>query len=824
MNLEKSHPSSHWLPLEAGSVTPRTGAVRVIAMDGAGRIYWEAVPNGGPLGFKVRGTAGIHRVMAFDDIGNLVDEIHFSLRPRTGMICDQGHYADCLTRVANLMEEFDELQKHTVGGKMHRLCVCWLRDHTYTLKALRHYWDDVHSGTTLFLDHQQADGMIWDDIHRNESAAPAWFGEALGDGYFAYADGMKWLFRRIPIEADVEYIAVESVHHAWKASGDDRWLAAQLPRLERALGYSTSSPLRWSTRHGLIKRAYTMDSWDFKHPDPRIGGGGDHRRLNGPDQPFFLFHGDNSGLYAAYVRMAEMYRCLGDATAAQRHRQQADELRQRANALLWRNNIYAHMVAEEPIEDLVERVGNDDERMSLSLPYSVNRGLPDHAQSLGIIDEYRQRGKTKSSLSFAEWWSMDPVYTKDQWAHQPEGEYMNGAISPLVAGELSRAAFEHGREEYGADIIRRLWALTEQDGGHLADCYRQLPPDFSEPGQDQRQEPIDLRRHVRVGLRHGQTLGVVAWSGEGDNDLRGLPTGRQRLLDVDLEFIEPTTNGGRSVIALGGEHTDSCVIPLVATLGSFYVVHALSGSGEGTVGTYILAYADGSEHRFPLLAGREIANWWNPRTLNTHLSGPNVGRVVWRGANPTVRDVGVYLSGFANPYPEKHVAALLLQAAPGVRMMVCAVSIAHAPARIPRGIRSFGLPSVWSQAAIHHAIVEGLAGVEDTDRAFRRSRVSPRWPVTEVTNAEVCIHYPASDGYCAYRWRIDADLHLIEIDVTGNFTSAEIRILVPAGKDILSVNCDGTSIAVGREQIETSLYALVTLNDLPRSPLILFYS
>ena len=825
MHLSKESPSTHWSPLEGGTLTVPRGTRRVFISDGAGRVYRDAAPRRGKVAFSARGAAGTHRVLALNAAGAVLAEASFLLRPRTLVESDRGTYGRYHLRVAHNMEEFEEGQMHRVGGIMHRLCVCWLRDHTYTLKALRHYWSDVTSGTELFLKNQQPDGMIWDDIHPNPTRAPAWLGEALGKRYHTYADDKKWIFRRIPIEADVEYIAVESVHHAWKASGDDVWMRAQLPRLEKAIAYSTTSPLRWSKKHRLVKRAYTMDSWDFKHPAKHIGGGGDHRCLNAK-QPFFLFHGDNSGLYAAYRRMAEMYRCLGDGAAAVRHDRLAEGLRARANALLWKSPIYAHMVPEKPIPKLKQQVGDDDQRISLSLPYSVNRGLADHAQAVRVIDEYRRRGKAQKKTSFAEWWAMDPMYVGEQWhdgndAHQAVGEYMNGSISPLVAGELARAAFEHGREAYGADILRRLWDLSEADGGHIHDCYRRLPPGFAEPGMDEHQRPLDLRPYARVGLCHGQTPGVAAWTNEGDNDLRGLPTGRQRLLEVDLQVIDPARNRGRSVIALGGDQPAICTIPVDGTLGSFYVLHALAGAAAGTVGAYVLVYADGSEQRFPLIARREVASWWNPQVLHHHRSATQVGRIAWHGPNPACGDVGVYLSGFTNPHPQRTVAALRLEAVPGCRLMVCAVSVGDTPARLPRGIRSHGLPSVWSQAAIHHAMVEGLGGVEDTDRAFRTARIAPRWAVTEATDATVCVHYPASDGYCAYRWRYEARRRRLTLDVTGSFASAELRVLLPTGKKVRSATLDGASVMVRHERVERSTYAVLTLDALPTGPLVL---
>lgn len=833
INLTKADPgSSTWTPLEDGTITVTDPVTRLAISDGTGRVYVDVtVGRSKNIRFRVRGSAGHHRVVAWGQDGMVVAEASFRLKPATTLTCDRGDYARYARRVWNNLLSTNDAGylsgACSVDGRVHHLCVNWLRDHAYTLKALRHFWSDVSSGTDLFLRNQQADGMIWDDIHHNRTQAPSWFGEALGVGYHGYLEERRWVMRRIPIEADVEYLAVEAVHHGWKAGGDDAWMAAQLPILERAIAYTTGSPLRWSRRHGLVKRAYTMDSWDFKHPDPVIGGGSDHRCLAGPHQPFFLFHGDNSGLYAAHRHMAEMYAAIGHRTESIRHTRSAEGLRRRANRLLWKDPIYAHQVPERPMPGLKQRVGDDDKRISLSLPYTVNRGLPDHRMAVRIVDEYRRRGRAQRATSFAEWWSMDPMYVDGQWGgdrnHHPPGEYMNGGISPLVAGELACAAFAHGREAYGADILRRLWALSEADGGRIHDTYRRLPPGFRETDLDQRQRTLDLRRQANVGLRHGARAGVAAWLGEGDNDMRGLPAGHQCWHGVQLELVLPADNGGRAAVALGGQHPESTTVPWGGTLGSLYAVHALGGGGTGTVGWYDLIFNDGTEHRFALIAGRTLSNWWNPPTLHNEQSPPEVGRVGWRGPNPRVGDVGVYLSGFTNPRPGDEVTAIRLTVATGNRLVVVALTAGDGPARFPRGIRSSGLPSVWSQGAVHNALIEGLAGIEDRGRAFSDAQVVPRWSATEAKSAAVCVHYPASDGYCAYRWQHDVRRRRITVDVTGSFRSARLRVLMPAGCRPRSASSDGEQLAMQVETVERSRYAVIDLDGQPGAPLVIGY-
>ena len=187
--------------------------------------------------------------------------------------------------------------------------------------------------------------------------------------------------------------------------------------------------------------------------------------------PQFLFHADNSGFYASHWRMAEMYDALGHTERAAELREEGEALRKRANEKLFFGTHYGHMIPERlPEKEVYALVGDERERMSLSTGYTINRGLPTHEMAVKILKEYQRRGKAKRKESFAEWWSMDPMYTKEQWpSHGPaQGDYMNGAIGPVIAGELAKAAFDHGMEDYGTDILDRVWRLAERDPGPMA--------------------------------------------------------------------------------------------------------------------------------------------------------------------------------------------------------------------------------------------------------------------------------------------------------------------------------------------------------------------
>lgn len=48
---------------------------------------------------------------------------------------------------------------------------------------------------------------------------------------------------------------------------------------------------------------------------------------------------------------------------------------------------------------------------------------------------------------------------------------MNGGVNTIVAGELAKAAFQHGFERYGVDILQRIMDLVKQHNGDLPVAY-----------------------------------------------------------------------------------------------------------------------------------------------------------------------------------------------------------------------------------------------------------------------------------------------------------------------------------------------------------------
>src|SRR3989304_2415584 len=140
--------------------------------------------------------------------------------------------------------------------------------------------------------------------------------------------------------------------------------------------------------------------------------------------------------------------------------------------------------------------------------------------------------------------------------------------------------------------------------------------------------------------------------------------------------------------------------------------------------------------------------------------------VVWRANHPQHLNQQVVAYGLDNPHPEKEIRSLIFKAADdGTMGFVLGLTLSESEVYFPPDPISFGIPDQWGAAACVYALVEGLAGVVDGDTAYRKVNFSPRWLAAGVDKAEAIIHYPASDGYVAYRYSLDAINSFLNIEL-----------------------------------------------------------
>ena len=324
----------------------------------------------------------------------------------------------------------------------------WIRDYSDMLRGVKYFEPDVKSTVEEFARTQAADGQVLDYF----TTIPQ--GPGQRENWTQYV--------RVPVEADVEFRFVKAAWLAFQACGDERWIEGLLPALERAVEYAFTHPWRWDERTGLVKRAYTIDTWDFAYS----AGRHDWLQFQIDENTFWgVMHGDVSGYHEACRILARLREAFGDERGATAWRERAAALRARLDRQAWNGRFYTHFVKLSPVE-----IDGVDEGLQLSLsnPMDINRGIASHEQAVSILREYQRRGVL--SDAFAEWFSIDPPFPDGVFGDPllVGGAYCNGGIMPLVGGELARAAFEHGFEGYGARILERYHALVaEKDETYL---------------------------------------------------------------------------------------------------------------------------------------------------------------------------------------------------------------------------------------------------------------------------------------------------------------------------------------------------------------------
>lgn len=333
---------------------------------------------------------------------------------------------------------------HIRGYRSPDTPAVWLRDHSDMMRGFRHFEQDLTSAVTHFADTQARNGRVFDYFTVQPEKVPC--------------ERENWSkYVRVPVEADVEYRFVNAAFIAWQATGDDSWIRSILPSLERALEYAFTHPWRWDPELELVKRPYTIDSWDFAY----TAGSHDWLQFQIDENTFWgILHGDNSGYFQACQRMATIYRRLGDLKRSDHWSRFAQGLKTRMNQVCWNGTFYTHFVKRTPV-----KIPGVDEasQLSFSNPMNINRGVTSPQQASSILREYRRRGK--ATQAFAEWFSIEPPFPDGIFGDDKivGGAYCNGGIMPLVGGELANAYFSSGFESEGVETLQRYHQLIAKN-------------------------------------------------------------------------------------------------------------------------------------------------------------------------------------------------------------------------------------------------------------------------------------------------------------------------------------------------------------------------
>ena len=577
-------------------------------------------------------------------------------------------------------------------------------------------------------------------------------------------------FKRIPVENDVEYLYVEGIYYTWKATGDDLWMKGMLPSAVKAYDYTMTSPYRWSDKYQLLKRGYTIDTWDFQNTyDQAVTG--DPMTIDKDRTNFGVMHGDNTGFIIGCRYLEEMLNYVGRKAEAEKYKIISEEMKERLDNLAWNEKFYTHHVSEE--DNCTRDFGIDTaSQISLSNAYALNRGLPQE-QKEAIIKEYLNIKNNLPQGSQGEWYTIYPPFEKGYGDHNGKWQYMNGGVISIVAGELAHGAFQSGYEQYGVDILKRIHKITKEHDGYLDCCFR---------GADNVETQgefitVDLCEYANTDTCGTGARNVPGWTGEGENDLHEMPNGYLTFDGIPFQVPNPEVNQRKACIALKNElgYSNKTEITLDRKAKSIYFLHTMAG---GTLaGNYTLQYEDEETYTSYIIRGREVDGWWFP---SEDKAIPKNYVVAWEGKNAVCNRVGVILYGFNNPNPEKIIKKIILEGAKdGSFWAIFGITLSDKDSNIRPGEISFGIPDNWGAAAVVYSVVEGLAGVVDSSTAFQNVDISPRWSAAGINSCKVTVKYPASAGYVSYKYDCDRVEKSIKLSLTGNASSINLHCLLP---------------------------------------------
>ncbi|HEY4935815.1 MAG TPA: hypothetical protein VII44_04510 [Puia sp.] len=815
-NLSRVITEAH--PLETLSIVGAKGKTIQIT-DGQGNIYFKNTVQP-VVDFMVGGILGRHTIYVADSKGN--KKVLFTFNVDASTDIDDGGYYKNMFDLFNKGMEGNPADGSAISwnGKTYKYFVPWVLDHCQTMKGLKYFKSYGAEFVDLMRQAQRGDGMIYSFVQYMPNAD--YF--LTRDKYSGYSKQIgDRVFVRQPTENHPEYLYVNSIYQCWQADGNDAWMEKNLESASKALNYTMNDPARWSKRFGLLKRVYTIDSWDFAVEDeymPDIGLT-NSMIIDPVKSKFGVFFGDNTGYITACYELAEMMEHAGKIREAGVYKSRGNDIRDRLNNLSWNGKYFTHFIDED--STVKRHLGvNEKTQIAQSNAYSLNRNISPE-QCSAIIETYINLKNNLPVGSPGEWYAIYPPFQKGFGKHNDIWQYMNGGVGGHVAGELARGAYANGYEKYGTDILNRLFELGKKYNNKIWFAYTGSIPLPPEPPV---YKPLDITLYANMdnwSIGSKEALPWMNTSRDGD-DLRNLPVGEQTFSGIRFNVIDAAKNNRKSAIAVAKMKgfPSSMEIPVNDTAACVYILHT-SGkpASENVAGTIIFQYEDGSSKENYIINGKQLAYWWFSE-LKTDYSG-----IAWYGKNGVSEGVGISWCAINNPDPGKKIARLIILAPEGKSIYtVFAITLSNREHNVPVNPVSFGGPDNWAAATAMAALVEGLSGVNNMTgtQAFSSPVISPKWVTTNSDTINVTIRYAASMGYVAYQFIQDSAKKQIRLISTGNGKRFMYHILLPDKIDsVKSILLHGKSIPFSILKMENTRYADFKVSNNKPQKIIISY-
>jgi len=768
--------------------------------DGVGHEYFSANVEGQiSLVFIVGGALGTHTIKLFGVDGECLDSYEFELEARTQIIDNTGKYDDLMQILEKtiMWHAPSENESFHYKNRTFEMFWWWLLDHYHMAKGGQFFSKKARGLVDLLSLEQSDSGMIWSNIFIKEKInhVDSKYGE------INFRRVGESLFSRQPVENHCEYIFVNTMFLTWKANGDDSWLKDVIDSGIKALNYSVTNKLRWSEKYKLLKKAYSIDSWDFSIKDEYTKD----TMLIDEETKFGIFFGDNHGYYMACKEMSIMLSHLGRENEAKMFYERGDEILSNLDKIAWNGRFYTHRIEED--ETIVRDLGVDEKsQIAMSNCYALNRGIS-HEKSKAIIETYLALLDNLPKGSPGEWYSIYPPFERGFDHHDAKWEYMNAGVHGHAAGELALGAFKNGYEPYGVDILNRVYDLAKNTNGKVSFAYTGAYEDIV---SSQEFKPIDLSSHTNMKLSINQTGNALNWMCENDknNHFNNIPTGDQMFAGIPYKITSPDSLSNASVIAVGENekiHEPLKAVQINEKCGAIYILHTANNIGSSNVaGVFTLHYEDGTSKTQYILLGKHLSQWWYP-SLENNYSG-----IAWEGENGLCKRIGISWCAIENPNPEKMIKSISFSGSQeGSIYTVFGITLANEMPYIKKPLISFGGPDNWAGGTCMLALIEGLAGIENVSTKFEQVKLSPRWTETEVEEVSVTARFDDSNGYVSYKYIIEETSILIYL--TGSGDVCEFNVLLP-NKCVKSVKINDSDAEFSIDKVENSQYCIFVVN------------
>lgn len=777
-------------------------------LDGNGHKINETSELKTDIVFISGGALGNHTILCFDAKKLFLGTATYNLVAKTEINDSKNFYKELLQMLRwSLVGEMGEVSNFRFEYKIYNLFVPWIRDHTHTLKAMKYFDARLKDGFDLYAKTQRQDGMIYDNIYLRKPE-PNWWDSVLEKGNFIrIIDNGNSELKRQPVEADVEYLFVECLYYSWKANGDTVWMKAGLDNCIKALKYCITDSYRWSKKYNLIKRGFTIDTWDFVHSyDQTQTGYGSGQCIDLEKNEFGIMHGDNTGFAMACNYLVEMLTIACRNNEAEEWRIIGKNILENLNKISWNTQFYTHFIPENTDFWPKRNIGNTDTnaQVSLSNAYAINRNIGNE-KAKEIIKTYLKIKNNLPNGAPAEWYTIYPIFEQGFGNDNDAYEYMNGGVTTIVAGELARGAFLHGFESYGVDILTRLHTIGKKHDGYFNCTYKGAAKTSTKFNFI----TLDISTNVNANFSGKSQNGEPAWTGEGyDNSMFNMPIEQQTFRDIPFYITNPIKNKGKGCLILSSDkkYLKSSIITVNKKSNAIHLLHGRSGN-EVLV-SFTINYADNTTFT-EYISSEKSGGWWYPEDTN-------LWKVAFRVSNNNSKNIGLGIYTFINPKSDIEIKNITFEAMKNNdsgKWFIAGITLSDMQKPYYKTTDvSFGIPDKWGSAACVYGLIEGLVGVVDTGIAMQSVRISPRWAATSETKVSTTIKYEASGGYVSYNYELlENSVNLL---FTGNANTFELEVLIPTNKQVKNVILNNINITMQSKKIEDSTYILVTTSKI----------